>query len=519
MLDKDKKVAWVKLAIVLGSLLLGAGSASAEPVKVTESVPLTAGSEASLVFPLPSEEIRAELAQQLLELALANVHPYFNEQWLALNHHQDAAAQGRQFAELFLALRQFRHQWHQLTWDARERIAIRQWRFVPTAAEFADYLSSEQQQRLADDVMALRPQTTEYLQIRKSLNALLDMARQEPWPVIPDLRLHPGESDEGLPAVKQVLVRLKLLEQADSSTLYDESLIDPIKKFQQMHGLLDDGIIGRKSVAWLRVTPEQKAVILARALLRQDVGDQLKDRRYVLVNLPEYQLRVLDGTHELMTSRVIVGQLKRQTPILSSQIASVVLNPAWHVPSTILRKDIVPKLTHDPEYLAKERIDIYDYEGTKIDPASISLDEAISAGFPYRLRQQPGDHNALGRYKFYLPNDESIYLHSTSNPRLFNKDLRAISSGCVRVEQAADLAELLLKDSNWNKDKMATVLQSKATKWVPLRTPVPVYTVYWRSWLDAQGTLQFRDDIYGFDAGKEQGSREVMHTLLPHRKA
>ena len=519
MLDKDKKVAWVKFAVVLGSLLLSTGSASAEPVKAADAVPLTAGSEARLVFPLPSEEIRAELAQQLLELALANVHPYFNEQWLALNRHQDAATQGRFFAELFLALRQFRHQWHQLTWDDRERIAIRKWQFAPTDAEFADYLSHEQQQRLASDVMVLRPQTTEYLPIRKSLNALLDMARQEPWPVIPDLRLHPGESDDGLPAVKQVLVRLKLLEQADSSTLYDESLIEPIKKFQHMHGLLDDGIIGRKSVAWLRVTPEQKAVILARALLRQDVGDQLKDRRYVLVNLPEYQLRVLDGSHELMTSRVIVGQLKRQTPILSSQIASVVLNPAWHVPSTIQRKDIVPKLAHDPEYLTKERIDIYDYEGTKIDPASISLDEAISAGFPYRLRQQPGDHNALGRYKFYLPNDESIYLHSTSNPRLFNKDLRAISSGCVRVELAADLAQLLLKDSSWNKDKVDAVLQSKATKWVPLRTPVPVYTVYWRSWVDAQGTLQFRDDIYGFDTGKEQGSSQVMQSLLLHRKA
>ncbi|MFB0955071.1 MAG: hypothetical protein QMB70_11440, partial [Aeromonadaceae bacterium] len=116
MLDKDKKVAWVKFAVVLGSLLLGAGNASAEPVKATDAVLLTAGSQASLVFPLPSEEIRAELAQQLLELALANVHPYFNEQWLVLNQHQDTAAQGRLFAELFLALRQFRHQWHQLTW-------------------------------------------------------------------------------------------------------------------------------------------------------------------------------------------------------------------------------------------------------------------------------------------------------------------------------------------------------------------------------------------------------------------
>ena len=515
----DKKVMWIKMVLLLGGTLVAGGAVGAETQVESKLPQATPSIPSKLVYPLPAEQVRAELAQQLLELALANVHPYFNELWLALMSTQDAEKQGRLFADTFLALKQFRQQWHQLNWDARERIAIRKLRFSPSDIERQAYLSAEQQQRLASDVLALRPQTAEYLQIRKSLNQLLDMARQEPWPVIPDLRLHPGESDEGLPAVKQVLVRLKLLDHADDNTLYDETLLEPIKKFQRMHGLLDDGVIGRKTAACLRVTPDQKAVILARALLRQDVGDQLKDRRYVLVNLPEYQLRVLDGEQELMTSRVIVGQLKRQTPILASQIASVVLNPAWHVPSTILRKDIVPKLTHDPEYLTKERIDIYDYEGTKIDPASISLDEAISAGFPYHLRQQPGDHNALGRYKFYLPNDESIYLHSTSNPRLFNKDLRAISSGCVRVEQAADLAQLLLKDSNWNKDKVDAVLQSKATKWVPLRTPVPVYTVYWRSWVDAQGILQFRDDIYGFDSGKEQGSSQVMQSLLLHRKA
>jgi murein L,D-transpeptidase YcbB/YkuD len=125
----------------------------------------------------------------------------------------------------------------------------------------------------------------------------------------------------------------------------------------------------------------------------------------------------------------------------------------------------------------------------------------------------------LGRYKFYLPNDDSIYLHSTSKPSLFNHDLRAISSGCVRVEQSADLAELLLKDSKWSKDKLDAILQSKATKWVPLNNPVPVYTVYWRSWVDAQGLLQFRDDIYGFDSGKIDGNGPVMRSLRRHQKA
>lgn len=471
------------------------------------------------VYPMPGADERKELAQQLLELAVANIHPRFNELWLALMNSKDADTQSRLFAESYMTLQRFRSQWYQLSWDARERINLRKFNLQPTVSDNEAYLLKLQQGSLMAAVTSLQPQEPNYLVMRQQLNHLLDMARQEPWPELPDLRLRPGESNDSLSVVKRVLYRLHLLEQVDADPLYNDSMVAAVKAFQRIHGLTGDGVIGRKTLMWLRVPPEQKAVILARTLLRQDVGDQLDNGRYVLVNLPEYQLRVLEGKHQLLSSRVIVGQLKRQTPILSSQIASVVLNPAWHVPTTILRQDIVPKLSHDPGYLSKERFDIYDYDGVKVDPASITLNDAITAGFPYRLRQQPGDHNALGRYKFYLPNDDSIYLHSTSKPGLFNHDLRAISSGCVRVEQSADLAELLLKDSKWNKDKLDSILQTQATKWVPLNTPVPVYTVYWRSWVDAQGILQFRDDIYGFDSGKIDGNGPVMRSVLRHQKA
>lgn len=506
---------WMLGVAMSGHAVADESSPAATPARHGEAVAVFSPTSA---YPLPSAEERKELAQQLLELAVANIHPRFNELWLALMNSQDAAAQGRLFAESYMTLQRFRSQWHQLSWDARERLNVRKFNLQPMLTDSDDYLLLLQQGGLMAAVTALRPQEPNYLVMRQQLNHLLDMARQEPWPEIPDVRLHPGDSSDSLPVIKQVLVRGQLLAQADGDPVYNDVVVAAIKGFQRAHGLTDDGVIGRKTLMWLRVPPEQKAVILARTLLRQDVGDQLDSGRYVLVNLPEYQLRVLEGEHQLLSSRVIVGQLKRQTPILSSQIASVVLNPAWHVPTTILRQDIVPKLSHDPDYLLKERFDIYSYDGAKVDPASITLDDAITAGFPYRLRQQPGDHNALGRYKFYLPNDDSIYLHSTSKPSLFNHDLRAISSGCVRVEQSADLAELLLKDSKWSKDKLDAILQSKATKWVPLNTPVPVYTVYWRSWVDAQGLLQFRDDIYGFDSGKIDGNAPVMRSLRRHQK-
>ena len=508
------KVVRVTMLSLLGVSLSGMASAVGEallhhPPAVSKSV------EVPSAIPLPSEAIRRELAQQLLELALADVHPAINQLWLALSKSRDPHEQGQLFAETYILLKQFRTQWHQLSWDDRERIQLKSIKFSSSAQLLQEYVQALLSGSLAQDALQLQPVRPDYLALRHQLTLLLDMAREGEWSSPANFVLHPGESHPQLPQVKNSLIRLKLTtEPLPGDELYDPATVAAVERFQRLHGLQPDGVIGPRTLAWLRISPAQKAIILARSLLRGDVGDRLDQRRMVVVNIPEYQLRVLEGQQQIFSSRVIVGKLKRQTPILDSQIASVVLNPAWHVPTTILKQDIVPKLARDPQYLAKERFDIYDYSGAKIDPSTIAWPQALDAGFPYKLKQQPGDHNALGRYKFYLPNDDSIYLHSTANPRLFKLDQRAISSGCVRVEMAADFANLLLQGSSWTSDKINKTLAAADTKWVPLSAPVPVFTVYWRSWLDDQGQLQFRDDIYGFDTKAQGNNSAVINSVL-----
>ena len=464
---------------------------------------------------LPSEQVRSELAQQLLELALADIHPAFNELWLSLHQSHSQEQQAALYAQVYSILKQFRTQWHGLNWDARERLNLESIKLSTAVGLQKPYWRALADGTLAADVNAMRPAFREYDAMRAQLSTLLDTARAATWPEkLPAIKLHPGEEDPGLAQIKPLLLQLKLADALESGARYDDATVAAVELFQRQHGLLPDGVIGPRTLAWLQVSPAQKAVIVARSLLRRDMGAQTVTSRYVLVNIPEYRLRVLDGDDEVFTSRVIVGQLKRQTPLLASKIASVVLNPPWSVPASILKKDIVPKLAKDHQYLAKEKFEVYDYSGARIDPATIPWPQALQAGFPYKLQQKPGDHNALGRYKFYLPNDESVYLHSTSHPKLFEQNTRAISSGCVRVEQAADFATLLLKGSAWGPERVSKTIASDDTKWVKLSAPVPLFMTYWRAWVDEKGQLQLRDDIYGFDNVAGRGDQAVIDSVL-----
>ncbi|MGN5137599.1 L,D-transpeptidase family protein [Aeromonas sp. 164P] len=480
---------WLALAnlVWLGCLPTGA-------VHATEAQVVMAASETGHDWFQGSqtEQARIELEQQLQEAVLAQLHPDFFTLWKRLQA-VPADQRGAIYDDIFAKLSRFQHAWRGMDLVSREQMKTLKLdlnRPVVTQPSDDDLLTQ---------VKSLRPQVAEYEAVRAKVHKLLAMPMASNWPTLDMPTLRAGDSAAELGQIRAMLNELGDSVPSHDDLIYDGDTEQAIKQFQRRHGLTADGIIGRQTRTWLNTGPQVRASLLLRNLWRRDLLDQLDKSRYVLVNIPDYRLSVVESGNEVFTSRVIVGKEQRATPILASEIRSIVLNPSWHVPRSILSKDILPKLGRDPAYLSREQFEVIDSEGNPVQFTEEGWHRALAAGFPYRLRQKPGDHNALGRYKFYLPNNDAIYLHSTPRKALFEQGARAFSSGCIRVEHADDLAELLLADSRYQPDKVANILKESQTKWLPLTTPIPVFTVYWSSWIDENGRQQLRNDIYGFD--------------------
>lgn len=226
----------------------------------------------------------------------------------------------------------------------------------------------------------------------------------------------------------------------------------------------------------------------------------------IFVNIPSYQLYYFRDGNLALQSKVIVGREDRRTPVMYSKLSNVVVNPPWNVPTSIMTKDIVPKLARDPGYADRASFEILDGNGNKINPRSVNWSQYLNAkSTPYRIRQQAGDDSALGRYKFNMPSSDAIYLHDTPNRGLFGKTDRALSSGCVRVEKSDELATMLLKEAGWSSDKKSQVLGSKKTTSAQIRSDNPVYLYYVTSWVEG-GKVQTLPDIYNLDASIPQYS-------------
>ena len=282
---------------------------------------------------------------------------------------------------------------------------------------------------------------------------------------------------------------------------YDADLEAAVKRFQARHGLASDGVIGPGTLAAMNVPVaariDQIRVNLERArwVLHEIKGD------FVLVDVAGFDVSWFRGDEPVWTSKVIVGRPYRETPIFRSTITYVVFNPTWTVPPGILVKDKLPVIQRDPGYLKKNNIRVIDSQGREVDPYKVNW-KAYGPGRlpPYQLRQDPGDDNALGLVKIMFPNPYAVYLHDTPSKSLFDKDERTFSSGCIRVQKAFELAEIVLSDpARWNQKTIAEVIAAKATKTVNLAQPIPVLILYWTAQPTPDGQVLFRNDVYGRD--------------------
>lgn len=354
-----------------------------------------------------------------------------------------------------------------------------------------------------------RPQHPWYQRGRERLKEYRSIAAAGGWPAVPTgPTLKPGMDDERVPTLK---ARLEVTHDypagaaapaaAASDRLYDASLVAAVKEFQERHGLAPDGVMGPATLAALNVPVaariDQIRVNLERA---RWVMHELKGE-FVLVDVAGFDVTYFRDDEAVWKSKVIVGRPYRETPIFKSLITYVVLNPTWTIPPGILVKDKLPVIKRDPGYLQRNHIRVIDAQGREVSPYSVDWSRYSASRLPpYQLRQDPGDDNALGLVKIMFPNPYLVYLHDTPSKSLFDRDQRTFSSGCIRVQKAFELAELVLGDPvTWNQETLAAAIATKQTRTVYLEKPVPVLLLYWTAQPLANGKVIFRNDIYGRD--------------------
>jgi murein L,D-transpeptidase YcbB/YkuD len=352
-----------------------------------------------------------------------------------------------------------------------------------------------------------RPQHPWYQRGRERLKEYRALQAAGGWSAIsggPTLK--PGMNDPRIPALRN---RLRVTHDLHSDTpetyppsqVYDAELEAAVKRFQERHGLTADAAVGPGTLATLNVPVaariDQIRINLERArwVMHEIAGE------FVLVDVAGFDVSYFRDDQPVWTSKVIVGRPYRETPIFKSKITYVVFNPTWTIPPGILVKDKLPVIKRDPGYLKRNNIRVIDSSGREVNPYSVNWGRYSARNLPpYQLRQDPGDDNALGLVKIMFPNPYLVYLHDTPTKSLFDKDERTFSSGCIRVQKAFELAELVLNDpARWNPATMQDVVASKKMQTVNLAKPVPVMILYWTSQPTPDGQVIFRQDVYNRD--------------------
>ncbi len=353
----------------------------------------------------------------------------------------------------------------------------------------------------------LEPAYPAYARLRAALAQLrtIDPA-SEPPRVASGFALRLGDEDERVPSIRR---RLRftgdLVEDADLDDTRFDGLVDAaLLSFQARHGLEADGIFGRGTRMMLNRSPAELVEQVELNMERFRWLPQAPEPRHLRVNIADFRLELVEENEVVMAMDVIVGKPFRQTPVFGGSMTYLVFNPAWHVPPTVAREDMLPRLKRDPASLAKDGIRVLQGWGEnerEIDPATVDWRKVSPRGLPYHFRQDPGPNNALGRVKFMFPNRFSIYMHDTPARELFNRAQRDFSSGCIRVERPQDLAtQLLLEDPAWTPERVAEAMTGNAERSVSLPRAIPVYLYYLTAWVDETGQVQHREDIYERDA-------------------
>jgi murein L,D-transpeptidase YcbB/YkuD len=390
------------------------------------------------------------------------------------------------------------------------------WLVKSREEDLAGLLQTALEEKGVDRVLSgLLPQYPGYAGLRQALLKYRGIEEEGGWPPVPQgPTLHEDERDERVPALRARLIASGDLdgdEEGDPER-FDSQLVRGVRRFQGRHGLTVDGLVGPATLAALNVPVEER---IRQIELNMERWRWLPDdlgRRYILVNSANFALEVMEDGKRVQSMRVVAGRKARSTPVFTGKMTYMVLNPYWNIPHKLAVEDILPKIKEDPGYLTRRKIRVFEsWENLapEIQPETIDWSGITADNFSFKLRQDSGPSNALGRVKLMFPNKFAVYLHDTPARHMFARNQRDFSSGCIRIEKPVDLAAYVLEDDpEWTREQILLAIEGGENRIVWLPKPIPVHVLYWTAWVEGDGTTHFRNDVYDRDRPLDHALRE-----------
>lgn len=356
----------------------------------------------------------------------------------------------------------------------------------------------------SDDLTAtlrdFSPNTARYDRMRDLLQRLFVARAMGGWTQIPEgPSLKPGMSDERVALLRRRLIESGDLEKdAHEADIYDGSLVRALQYFQFRMGLEPDGVVGPNTLAQLNVTVEDRIQqvelnLERRRWMQADFGDP-----HIFVNLADQVVKFVHNEKTVHAAVTQVGKPYHRTPVFTDHMEYLDFNPYWNVPHSIATREYLPKLLRNPYALQSQNIRVL-RNGTAVDPGQVPWSNYSRSHFPVRLRQEPGPGNALGQVKFMFPNKFNIYMHDTPSKSNFDRASRYFSHGCIRVEDPLKMAEVILELEGMSRAEIDAIVDSGQRKVVKLDVPMPVHIVYLTAWVNKDGSVHYRRDVYGRD--------------------
>ncbi len=432
-------------------------------------------------------------------------------------HNLPLAPDNRAVLDLFLSQAFLTFATHLVEGQVDPALAHVDWRSRRRKADLIKLLEyAIENHRVSQVLEDLIPPHEEYQRLLDALSKYQTISAHGGWPEIPaGPTIRQGDRDERVPLLRTLLMKTGDLESVIATDDdYDQQTRAAISTFQVRHGLVDDGVVGPKTLELLNVSVEERIRQIELNLERWRWMPKSFGERHIRVNVADFSLQVFEDGEAVMQMAVIVGTQYRKTPVFSARMTYLEFAPYWTVPPTILREDKLPKIKSHPDYLEEKHFRIISRESRNItiDPLEIDWEMVEASNFPGLLRMDPGPWNPLGRVKFMFPNRFNVYLHDTNQRYLFDNNTRSFSSGCIRVKSPQMLASYLL-GRNFGSGKLQELFEATAPEQISIK-PLTVHIQYWTAWVDRDGLVNFRPDIYFRDLDLDVALTEPAYRVI-----